>query len=586
MQCQSRKGDVIMKIPNLALTTSIIIFCSSSLFAKIIHIPADYAAIQAGVNAASNGDTVLVAPGEYYEQIHLKEKTIILGSWFLTTGDDSYISRTVLHGGDSTVIKVNKTVGPATTIMGFTIRDGNDGINPRGKIRILHNHILGCRDGIDYERGSGGLCRYNVLENNNGEGLDLDHELDIVIEDNIIRNNGEDGIEIQLQEYSGPRLTYIIRRNLIYGNGQDGIQLVGYPGPSDRFFYIERNLIYNNAFSGLGCMGNGNDKENYEGASIRDPIYVVNNTFVGNNYGITGGDNLVALNNLIAGTKTTAMKNVDGNSIIAYGGFWANGVDFDNCNQDSATIVYGLPLLDENYGITAGSIGVDNGIAFFVWQGDTVLNISPKSYTGSAPDLGAFEYNLTDVPVALTIVPVISPGQIELIWRTGNEANLQGYEIQRSKDGIHVAKIAFVESRGNTMPAREYRYLDSGLLPGTYYYRLKLFSAEGQAKLSGVLSVVLPAPKEYALLTNYPNPFNARTSIEYHLPAASHVTLKIYNSLGQEVRTLADGERPAGYHVLSWNGRDQTGKGVASGIYFYELRVGSFRVVRQLMVLR
>jgi tetratricopeptide (TPR) repeat protein len=78
-------------------------------------------------------------------------------------------------------------------------------------------------------------------------------------------------------------------------------------------------------------------------------------------------------------------------------------------------------------------------------------------------------------------------------------------------------------------------------------------------------------PTEYALSQNFPNPFNPQTMIQYQLPEASHITVKIYNLFGQEVRTLVAGHREAGYHSEIWDGRDDFGRRVASGVYFYRL---------------
>jgi parallel beta-helix repeat protein len=516
----------------------------------------------------------------------LETKSSVLASWFLTTGNNRYISETILDGADSTVVKVRHAVGPATAVIGFTIRNGRDGINPRGKFHALYNHIFNCGDGIDYERGSGGVCAYNLIENNKGEGLDLDNDVNIIIEDNIIRNNGEDGIEIQLQDYTGPRLPYVIRRNLIYGNGQNGIQLVGHPGPSNRVFSIERNLIYDNGAVGLGCTSNGNTVETYEGASLLERIYLINNTFAGNNYGMAGGDNVIALNNLFVGNKTVAMKNVDGNSIVAYSNFWRNGNDFENSNRDKPTILHTPPLLDENYNLTPGSGCIDRGAAFFSWFDETVLNLPPESFSGRAPDIGAFEINIAGPLLDLNLSSEIMPSMIKLSWSADNAANIRGFEVHRSNGGIQFAKSAYVENAGGAATSSAQQYLDAGLLPGTYYYRLKQVDRDGRISLSKVLEVELPAPANYGLLPNYPNPFKGKTNIEYHLPAAGFVTIKIYTLLGQEIRALVDGERPEGFHQrLIWDGRDAAGRQVAPGVYFYELTAGSFRTVRRLMVL-
>jgi hypothetical protein len=79
----------------------------------------------------------------------------------------------------------------------------------------------------------------------------------------------------------------------------------------------------------------------------------------------------------------------------------------------------------------------------------------------------------------------------------------------------------------------------------------------------------------YALEQCYPNPFNPVTSIKYQLPSNSKVTLKIYNLLGQEVKTLADGTQPTGFKQVEWNSTNNSGAVVASGIYFYRIEATS-----------
>jgi hypothetical protein len=93
-------------------------------------------------------------------------------------------------------------------------------------------------------------------------------------------------------------------------------------------------------------------------------------------------------------------------------------------------------------------------------------------------------------------------------------------------------------------------------------------------------------PKEYSLRGNYPNPFNAKTIINFALPKESKVTLDIYNILGQKVKTLVDGAMPAGYHNLEWNGTDFNGLGVSSGVYLYKLKADNFTRVNRMTLLK
>ena len=81
-------------------------------------------------------------------------------------------------------------------------------------------------------------------------------------------------------------------------------------------------------------------------------------------------------------------------------------------------------------------------------------------------------------------------------------------------------------------------------------------------------------------------PLNPETEIRFQLPQAGHVVVKIYNLLGEEVRTLVDEQRETGYHAVHWDGKDKNGNPVASGIYLYKLRAGEFSDVKKMSFIR
>jgi hypothetical protein len=95
-----------------------------------------------------------------------------------------------------------------------------------------------------------------------------------------------------------------------------------------------------------------------------------------------------------------------------------------------------------------------------------------------------------------------------------------------------------------------------------------------------------PLPAHFALLQNHPNPFNPTTHIRYELPKDSPVRLVIYNVNGQVVRELVNGVRPAGRHVVEWDGRNATGDGVSSGVYFYQITAGTFAMTKKLILIK
>lgn len=93
-------------------------------------------------------------------------------------------------------------------------------------------------------------------------------------------------------------------------------------------------------------------------------------------------------------------------------------------------------------------------------------------------------------------------------------------------------------------------------------------------------------PREFNLLQNYPNPFNASTTISYLLPVTGEVSLTVYNLLGQTVRTLIQGRQSAGSYSIVWDGKNQNGSSVSSGIYFYRLRTENLSQVRKMVFLK
>jgi hypothetical protein len=93
-------------------------------------------------------------------------------------------------------------------------------------------------------------------------------------------------------------------------------------------------------------------------------------------------------------------------------------------------------------------------------------------------------------------------------------------------------------------------------------------------------------PKSYSLNQNYPNPFNPETVIEYNLAASGHVTLTVFNVLGQKVVDVVNAYESAGNKQAVWNGRDDTGREVQSGVYFYRLTTDNFSMTRKMMLLK
>lgn len=102
----------------------------------------------------------------------------------------------------------------------------------------------------------------------------------------------------------------------------------------------------------------------------------------------------------------------------------------------------------------------------------------------------------------------------------------------------------------------------------------------------GPISAQGDLPHSVTLSQNYPNPFNPNTEIVFSLPKRAHVSLCVYNILGQQVTTLVDGEKPAGTYRVTWNGTDADGTQAATGIYFYRLTTGDRQISKKMLLLK
>ena len=186
------------------------------------------------------------------------------------------------------------------------------------------------------------------------------------------------------------------------------------------------------------------------------------------------------------------------------------------------------------------------------------------------------------VPVELISFTVIANGNdVTLNWSTASELNNAGFEIQRSIAGNEFVTVGFVNGHGTTTEAKTYRFVDANLSAGSYTYRLKQVDYNGTFSYSDEVNVDVSGPLQFELAQNYPNPFNPSTSIKFSIPQSSNVTLKIFNTLGQELITLIDQNMESGTHSINFDASK-----LNSGVYFYRLDAGSFSEVKKMTLVK
>jgi hypothetical protein len=353
-----------------------------------IRVPEDYRNIQAAIDAAARGDIIDIAPGTYRGTVLVDKAVTLRGRRFDPA--DQRTDSTILDGaGAASVVTIPSGMRRGPVLIGLVIANGDDGVAASSPFTIKHSFIKENQDGLDYSRGAGGLCLDNLFVGQGDDAVDFDNLVkDVSVVGNTIRRSADDGIEIRLQDDVISRTAELtVRGNEIAGSREDGIQLIDYATKTNRVVVVRRNLIRNSAMAGIGMMANGNTKEDFSAASIRERVEVFNNTFADNDHGISGGNALIAINNILTGSAL-ALKGVNGRSVASYNVLWANGVNAVNSNLDRSTTVRAAPRLDADFHLKAGSPAIDAGTARFRWRHEVVLDLPPSSYVGPAPDLG------------------------------------------------------------------------------------------------------------------------------------------------------------------------------------------------------
>ncbi len=179
---------------------------------------------------------------------------------------------------------------------------------------------------------------------------------------------------------------------------------------------------------------------------------------------------------------------------------------------------------------------------------------------------------------------------IRLAWSPNTEPHLSYYNLYRDTESGTMVYLATIEKLDTI-------YTDTRIIEGeTYYYKLTAVDVQGFESTSSneVMAIIKAIPGEdndnvavleqFELEQNYPNPFNPSTTIKYRVPEYTNVSIIVYNVLGKEIRRLVSEYKEAGIYQVEWDGRDNEGRQVASGMYFYQMMTMKYRAVKKLMV--
>jgi hypothetical protein len=273
----------------------------------------------------------------------------------------------------------------------------------------------------------------------------------------------------------------------------------------------------------------------------------------------------------------------------------------------------GIPLEPNNYEILASfsSIHIYN-----TFIDSTVTESTIYTYrVGVREGNGWYTYSNEETGYVFPPIPVelqsftaeVIENNVQLFWLTATETNNSGFEIQRTSplpspyqgEGGEAGRgwetVGFVPGFGTTTEVHHYSFVDEGLQSGNYQYRLKQIDFDGSFEYSNIIEVTIDAPTKFALEQNYPNPFNPTTKIKFTIPsvethrdASLQVTLKVYDVLGNEVATLVNEVKQPGTYEVEFNIASHSGnvRNLKSGIYFYQLKAGSFVETKKMVLMK
>lgn len=350
---------------------------------------------------------------------------------------------------------------------------------------------------------------------------------------------------------------------------------------------------------------------NAAGLSFANPLVIngvlrIDSGFVS---GITDTDGYhsVGLNYLEIGETGTLISNFSAATAINAGNFpekierqWS----LSGTLADTKTLTFYWTSADDHgyaWGSKVPSAYVGSA-EFTPGAGDYNVSSDPRWLRIAVSDFEAAkglwtigESNEETLPVELSsfTATISLNNQVQLMWVTQSETNVSGFRIYRGmvNNASEALQLSVFIPATNSSQAQHYLYEDTELFaPGYYYYWLESNDLEGSSELFGPVGVQynfsdgpnIPVPLVNGIKSIYPNPFNPITTISFSMEKDAPVEISIYNQKGQAVRRLAASSMSKGNHRLSWDGRDDNGRSVSSGIYLMKLNLGGALFTRKL----
>ena len=210
-------------------------------------------------------------------------------------------------------------------------------------------------------------------------------------------------------------------------------------------------------------------------------------------------------------------------------------------------------------------------------EGDLNASIRSKLASGRLSVTCDADFAVGGALITLATQSTIEPGAIHVAGDGMTMVHFQDDENLR---------ILIYSMEGASIPAGENEIFTADGINDYTIEAVDLASADGRYVSVALGGVPVNVPGDFVLHQNYPNPFNPDTRIAFDLPQAGRVELVVYNVLGRRITTLASGTFTAGTHEVMWDGRDESGASVSSGVYFYRLETPPGTISRKMVLLK
>lgn len=533
-----------------------------------IHVPADYSTIQAAINAADQGDLIVVDTGTYVENIDFMQKEIFLFSQYIFTGDTSIIAKTIIDGGGKgSVITIKNKEYKRAEINGFTLTNGSgnpDGLG--GGIFMANSRVVlstlnitgnsAVRGAAIFSAGPSDLEMYSVKVSNNlaeeqGAGIQtINTQLltdNCTFAGNEVTAGGGGAIFYVVSTQSGAHFQLSLKSSGFFENTCT-------ESTAGVYFYLMENASASMGVDIDKCTFAGNSsatntalrsRGNNIQVRLRNSRFISNQaqTFVGG-CGFAGDCsggvyNCIFLDN-VAGKMGTG--NAAGASVFANA-----GIDFLNCVFAGNTAPVGA-------GLVVGGGGSSN-IINCIFADNNTDQIALIDNNNMGGDLKVDYCNIQNGQGSITTNPLS-----QLIWGEGNLDSdplflMSGDDPFELMEGSPCIDAGIPNTTGLNLPPGDMkgniRIWDGG--SGTI--RIDMGAYEFGAEPLGIGDPGWNDPYSNHFVL-YPNPFSSSVVIKYSLTGYSNVQLIIYDQFGRMVKILVDDAKTKGSYQLNWNPRD------------------------------